>query len=144
MLRAYFKLILLFTILISPMHSFGAKEKQKLVLEGDIPHAIIEWLKGFRGESITLENQVLTFVFKDEQVTDLMANTVATSVCNSRFAGGANAKWPQDTLNKVVVINHMQTQGFQYDIDAKACDEYGQMTGDEGNEFIKSKMNDYP
>ncbi|WP_188249417.1 hypothetical protein [Citrobacter sp. C1] len=142
MFRIFLKMFYLFVFSLYSTLSFGANNEQKLLVHGDVPSVIIEWVKGFRGEKVTLDKQVLTFVFKDEKVSDLMANTVASSICMSRFTGDPKAKWPQSTLNKIIVLNKSQTRGFQYNIDAKSCDKYGKMNDDDFKKSIIKTMSE--
>ncbi|WP_139152842.1 hypothetical protein ACP26C_16525 [Franconibacter helveticus 513] len=111
-------------------------------LSKPIPHPIIDSLSGLRIERVSLENQILTVIYKDEDVSDLMALTAAESVCSSRFRG--EPKWPQETLKSVRVLNHWQMQGFEFSLDARICDSYGSSVGINANEFFKQRMKKYP
>ncbi|MDU2767867.1 MAG: hypothetical protein E7B97_16535 [Enterobacter sp.] len=107
-----------------------------------IPQPILDALSGLRIEKIKLDNQILTVIYQDEDVGDLMALTAAESVCSSRFS--EDSKWPDDTLKSIRVLNHWQMQGYTFDIDAKSCDEYGYAEGTNANEFFKERMKKYP
>ncbi|WP_431651234.1 hypothetical protein [Enterobacter roggenkampii] len=115
--------------------SFSSFSKQ-------IPQPILDALSGLRIEKIKLDNQILTVTYQDEDVGDLMALTAAESVCSSRFSD--DSKWPEDTLKSIRVLNHWQMQGYVFEIDAKACDEYGYAEGINANDFFKKRMKKYP
>lgn len=122
--------------------TLAASADAKMAINGNVPASIIDGVKPLRIESISLSDKMLTVVYTDEKVNEIMAASVADAVCEARFTG--SPKLSKDTLNQVVVTNHWKMQGYSFPIDASVCDEYGKTAGDESNRFIKNLMTTYP
>jgi hypothetical protein len=108
------------------------------VVAQQIPDSIIKSVSGLRIEKLSLDDKKLTFIYRDEKVSDLMALSVAQSICNTRFIG--EPKFNNSLFNELVIYNHWKIQGFKFKLNGKICDEYGEKAGDESNLFLREQM----
>lgn len=103
-----------------------------------VPQSIVDTLSRMRVEKVTLDGSALKIISSEEEMYDLFAITAVGSVCRTRYDG--SPAWDKNLIKKIYVLNHWEMQGFEFDIDGAGCDQYGNTSGDETNDFLRKRM----
>ncbi|AXF58079.1 hypothetical protein DVA43_17540 [Leclercia sp. W6] len=98
-------------------------------LASQVPASISKQFESLRVEKATISNKTLKVVYKDEKVGDLMALSIAQSVCSAWYTD--KKSFNNNLFENIKVYNHWEMQGYQFNLNANKCEELGKLAGDE-------------
>ncbi len=107
-------------------------------LASQVPSSIADQFASLRVESATINNKTLKVVYKDEKVGDLMALSIAQSVCSAWYTD--KQSFNNNLFDNIKVYNHWEMQGYQFNLNASKCEELGKLAGDDYNIEMRKTM----